>query len=144
MKNIFSIFLLVVSAIYLSFALTFPLFSKGIPGSGFLPQAIGVLLVILTSYDLVKNFKDSKGERLITTNIKDFLYTILIITAYIYLFSILGALLSTILFTVAVFLLFNKGKLKQNLILGISIPVIIFVLFEVLLNTGLPLGIFEI
>ncbi|AMQ07722.1 tripartite tricarboxylate transporter TctB family protein [Sporosarcina psychrophila] len=143
MKNIFSIFLLAISCIYFAMALNFPMFSKGIPGSGFLPQLIGIILIILTGYDLIKSYKSNKEDKAITTNFKEMIYLILIITAYIYLFSIIGALLSTVLFMVIVLLLFNKGKLKQNLLIGILVPVIIFVMFEVLLNTGLPAGIFE-
>lgn len=143
MKNIFSIFLLGISCIYFAMALNFPMFSKGIPGSGFLPQIIGIILIILTGYDLIKSYKLNKEDKVITSNFKEMIYLILLIMAYIYLFSVIGALLSTVLFMVIVLLLFNKGKLKQNLLIGIMVPVIIFVMFEVLLNTGLPAGIFE-
>lgn len=143
MKNIFSVFLLVFSGIYLVMALNFPTFSKGIPSSGFLPQLIGIALVILTGFDLIKNYKLNNEEKVITTYLIEMVYIILLIMAYIFLFPILGALVSTILFTVPVLLLFNKNKFKQNLFIGLSVPVVIYVLFEVLLNTGLPSGIFE-
>lgn len=143
MKNIFSLFLLVISCIYFSMALSFPMFSKGIPGSGFLPQIIGAILIVLTGYELIKNYKLNKEDKAITANLKEMLYLIILITAYIFLFSIIGALISTVLFMVLVLFLFNKGNLKQNLLIGILTPVIIYVMFEVLLNTGLPTGIFE-
>lgn len=143
MKNMFSLFLLVVSCIYLAMAFSFPMFSNHIPGSGFLPQLIGITLVILTGYDLFKSYKENKREKTERTHLSEFIYLILLIMAYIFLFSILGALLSTALFMVIVLFMFNKGKLKQNLLIGILVPVIIFVLFEVLLNTGLPSGVFE-
>ncbi len=110
MKNVFSMFLLAISCIYFAMALNFPMFSKGIPGSGFLPQFIGIILIILTGYDLIKNYKSNKEDKAISTNFKEMIYLILIITAYIYLFSIIGALLSTVLFMVIVLLLFYKGN----------------------------------
>ncbi|KXH87021.1 tripartite tricarboxylate transporter TctB family protein [Sporosarcina sp. HYO08] len=143
MKNIFTLFLLIVACTYLSLALSFPMFSKNIPGSGFLPQIIGVILVLLTAFDLIKNFKSSKEEKVDTTYLKEMIFVIVLCTAYVVLFNIIGAIFSTVLFTVAILFIFNKGKLKQNLTIGISVPIIIFVLFEVLLKTGLPAGIFE-
>lgn len=143
MTNIFKLFLLVVSCIYLTMAFKFSMFSNGIPGSGFLPQVIGLILVLLTAVDLVKSFKDSSKENFDLRHFKELILLILFCSMYVFLFNIIGALLSTVLFTGIVLFIFNKGKLKQNIIISILVPGLIFLMFEVLLQTGLPKGIFE-
>ncbi|HEY4553774.1 MAG TPA: tripartite tricarboxylate transporter TctB family protein [Bacillaceae bacterium] len=143
MKNMFSLFLFIFSGYYLSIAFSFPMFSKGIPGSGFFPQIIGVALVILTGFDLIKHYRENKSEAADRIGLKEMLMQVAICTLYIFLFNMLGAILSTILFTIATLLLFNKGKWKQNIVIGLAVPLVIFFLFEYLLQTGLPKGIFE-
>ncbi|GKV64025.1 MULTISPECIES: tripartite tricarboxylate transporter TctB family protein [Sporosarcina] len=143
MKNIFTIFLLVVSCFYLSIAFTFKFFSNDIPGSGFFPIVIGITLIILIAFDLIKNYKGNREEKISLLHISIFFKLLIVTTVYIAIFNILGALLSTILFMFVVLLLFNENKLKQNIILGLTIPLSIFILFEFLLKTGLPQGFFE-
>lgn len=143
LKNLFSIFLLVVSGFYVALAFRLPMFSKHIPGSGFFPRVVGITLIVLLIIELIKNVKDEQEDAFSMEHLRLFLLLIATTTVYIFLFNIFGAILSTILFMVAVLFLFNKGKRIQNLVLGISIPIALFILFEVLLNTGLPKGIFE-
>lgn len=144
LKNVFSLFLLLVSIFYFSIALSFEFYtSSNTPGDGFFPQIVGFLLILLTGYDFVKNFRRSQAESVSLTYIKDFVMLIVISTLYIFTFNILGALLSAIIFTLVVLLIFNQGKWKQNIIISLLMPGIIYFMFDILLNTGLPQGIFE-
>lgn len=143
MKNLFSVFLLVVSGFYVALAFRLPMFAKQIPGSGFFPRIVGIALILLLIIELIKNLKEKQEDSFSIKHLRLFLLLIATTTGYIFIFNVLGAILSTILFMMAVLFLFNREKHLQNLVLGISIPVVLFILFEVLLNTGLPKGIFE-
>jgi len=56
-------------------------------------------------------------------------------------FEPLGALLASILFLALVLSMINRGNHRQNALVSILVPVGLYVLFEVLLGSGLPPGL---
>lgn len=125
-------------------ALGFKFFTKdGVPGNGFLPQMSGGMLVLLTGIDFFKHYLENQEEKMNFSHLKDLLVLIALCILYFILFGIMGALISTIFFTITFLLLFNKGKWKKNLAIGVLLPILVFIGFEYLLQSGLPSGIFE-
>jgi len=57
------------------------------------------------------------------------------------LFEPLGALLASILFLALVLSVVNRGHHRQNALVSILVPVGLYLLFEVLLDSGLPPGL---
>jgi putative tricarboxylic transport membrane protein len=57
------------------------------------------------------------------------------------IFDPLGALLSSVVFLGLMLSLVNRGHHLQNAILTVGVPVTLYVLFEVLLDAGLPPGL---
>ena len=57
------------------------------------------------------------------------------------LFEPLGALLTSVLFLGGVLTLVNRGRHVANAILSVGVPLGLYLLFEVLLDTGLPEGL---
>jgi len=57
------------------------------------------------------------------------------------LFEPLGALLTSVLFLGGVLMFVNRGHLVANAILGVGVPLGLYLLFEVLLDAGLPEGL---
>jgi putative tricarboxylic transport membrane protein len=53
----------------------------------------------------------------------------------------LGAIVSCALFLAAVLFLLNRSSTVTNVVLSLAIPVLVYVLFQTLLNAGLPDGI---
>lgn len=143
MKNWFNLFVFVASVIYLSLAIPLPFMKDGVPGSGFLPIIVGLLLVILTGFDLVRNFNKNKEGSFSKSHLKDLGFLCLACLGYAFLFNILGALISTILFIFIVLCLLSRKTWKVNILTTILFSAFIFLLFEVALDVGLPMGILE-
>ena len=57
------------------------------------------------------------------------------------LFEPLGALLASILFLALALSVVNRGRHRQNALVSILVPVGLYLLFEVLLDSGLPPGL---
>lgn len=143
MRIFFSILLLLSSAFYLSLAFKLEFISDGVPGGGFLPRVTGLLLVVMTAYNFIKELKTDKNESYEKSNVIDMVKVMLITFFYILLFNILGALLSTLLFTIAILIFLNKGKWKANLIFSVAVTIFVFFMFDYFLNTHLPKGVLE-
>src|SRR5690606_23815507 len=110
-KKVFSLFLLLVSIFYFSIALSFDMYTSiDTPGDGFFPQIVGFLLMLLTGYDFIRNFRQNQTENVSLTYIKEFIALIVLSILYVFTFNILGALLSAIIFTLLVLIIFNRGK----------------------------------
>ena len=143
-RSLFSLFIFLSSAFYFCFSFTLPFFSNGIPGSGFLPGIIGIILVLLTGYNFIKEQKyDGEEETFDKDHLIDMLKIIIFTFMYVLFFNILGALLATFIFTIASLITLNKAKWIQNMIISSVVTIIVFIMFDYLLNTHLPLGIFE-
>nr|WP_309098389.1 tripartite tricarboxylate transporter TctB family protein [Fredinandcohnia onubensis] len=142
-KNIFSLLIVVFAGVYLFSSLQFPFMKDSRPGAGFLPILIAVGLLVLSLIDLIKSFKENKDSKMDRTFLKDFAMIVASIAIYILLFIFLGALIGTIVFTFIVLTLINKRKNLQNALISIIGPAVIYVFFEYLLDTNLPLGILE-
>lgn len=56
-------------------------------------------------------------------------------------FDPLGALLSSVLYLALMLSLVNRGRHVQNAIVSVTVPVALYLLFEVLLRAGLPPGL---
>jgi putative tricarboxylic transport membrane protein len=56
-------------------------------------------------------------------------------------FDPLGALLSSVLFLGLLLTMVNRGRHLQNAVVSVAVPVALYLLFEVLLDAGLPPGL---
>lgn len=142
-KNIFSLLIVIFAGVYLFSSLQFPFMKDSRPGAGFLPILIAVSLLALSIFDLIKSFNENKDSKLDRTFLKDFAMIAASIAIYIILFSVLGALIGTVIFTFIVLTFINKRKNLQNVLISLISSAVIFMFFEYLLDTNLPLGILE-
>jgi putative tricarboxylic transport membrane protein len=149
MKIIFSTFLFIVSLAYTQIGLGLNFFNDGKPGAGFLPIIVGVLLVLFTGVTLYQNTKEykntKKSSEVSSSNNsghgKDVILLIILIALTVLFLKLLGGLLAMILFVFAILFFFNRGKHLQNIVTSLVVPIVIFLLFEVWLNAGIPKGI---
>src|SRR5699024_11045064 len=100
MRIFFSLILLLSSAFYLSLAFKLEFISDGVPGGSILARVTGIIIVIMTVYKFVKEIKADRKESHEKSNVIDMIKVMLVTFLYILLFNILGALLSTLFFTI--------------------------------------------
>ncbi|MBD8067927.1 tripartite tricarboxylate transporter TctB family protein [Bacillus sp. PS06] len=147
MKLAFSAFLFIFSLAYTQIGLGLTFFKDGRPGAGFLPIIIGVFLIIFTGITLYKDVREFQYKKKSNENhhteanySKDVIFIIITIAITILLLKVLGGLLSMILFVFAIIFVFNRGKHLQNILVSLVLPTLIYLLFEVWLNAGIPKG----
>ena len=134
----------------------------GRPGPGYFPLIVGVLLILSTGINCVKDLSErirlkkeslaalgvsSEGESTQAVPeekvyIKDTVVVIALITLSILLLNQLGSILSMIVFMFIFLSYFNRGKLIHNIIYTILLPLSVHFLFDVWLRAGLPRGLF--
>jgi putative tricarboxylic transport membrane protein len=126
-------------------------------GAGFFPRVIGVLGVVLCCLAAVRSLRQGPREEPVPreepTLREDeeaaaggsrhpwtFLATVAGMAAFLFLLIPLGAYLTSGLVMFALLELLGRGHLARNAIISVLTPVILYVIFEVLLDAGLPPG----
>lgn len=117
---------------------TYGFWEGNTPGAGFLPFIIGVITALLAIVGFFKNGPPSfKVEK------KNFIPVIgaLLMIASI---SVLGMILSVLLFIILWLLFVEKFTIKRASILGVSTTLVIYVIFDTVLKVPFPKGIIGI
>ncbi|WP_426247184.1 tripartite tricarboxylate transporter TctB family protein [Nocardioides sp. LHG3406-4] len=153
-KVVFLLLVLAVLAVYseMAFELEWRT-AAGRIGPGFFPRVVGGLGIVLTLVALVQTVRapaatdetvpleDEVGDADLGHHPVPL---VLLLAACVVLASTLvalGAIVASAIFMVAVLTLLNRGHLVFNLVLGLGLPVALYVLLQTLLNSGLPEGI---
>lgn len=143
MRAVFLLTILLVAALYTTFAFTDLSFlsSTGRLGPGFFPRIIGSALVIACLGSL---FVDIKQGRLRAEG-SPFWLTIALVGllsfALILMLNVLGGLLAMVLFLFGSLSLLNRGRLTQNALIALLLPLGIYALFDLWLNAAMPEGL---
>jgi putative tricarboxylic transport membrane protein len=120
-------------------------------GAGFFPRVIGVLGVVLCCVAAVRSLRRVPREEPVPREDEDaaaggsrhpwtFLATVAGMAAFLFLLVPLGAFLTSGLVMFALLELLGRGHLARNAAISVLTPAILYVIFEVLLDAGLPLG----
>src|SRR5918994_497246 len=137
------------SGAFLAFALAYTLLAFGLPmmvecnqiGPGFFPRILGVMLIAASLYALVRDFREPADDDASS----DYWRTVALVTAIMFAFvamlSVLGALVAMVLFMFVTLYVLNRQGMITNVLLSILLPVSLYLLFDVWLNTTLPRGI---
>ncbi|QTF91905.1 tripartite tricarboxylate transporter TctB family protein [Halomonas sp. BM-2019] len=172
MRLWFSLFLFLVSTAYFFYGLSTLNFVTNIgrPGPGYFPAIVGGLLIVFTSVNLLKDLIATKrkelqpfrfAEVLASRQVQggdggsgeaeeeadrpvDVVLIVLCLTLLIGSITFLGGLLSMIVFMFVLMSIFNRKKLAMNVAYSIALPVLLYLLFDVLLNASLPRGVFGV
>jgi putative tricarboxylic transport membrane protein len=104
------------------------------PGGGFLPVTMGLIVIVLTLYGLIKD--NQPAEPVEKRNFAPLIGSVFMIAA-IYIF---GMLVSAGLFIIAWLIFVEKYPRKKSIIIGCSTTVIIWFLFRFILNVPFPQG----
>jgi putative tricarboxylic transport membrane protein len=142
MRVAFTAAILCVAVLYTYWAfaeLSF-LSSAGRLGPGFFPRIIGLLLIVACLLTLAGDLKRREGGALSSY----WRITLLIAGlsgAFILVLNLLGGLLGMAVYMLATLSLLNRGRMLQNVVISVCLPLVLFLLFDVWLNASMPPGL---
>lgn len=155
-RAVFLAVLLVILAIYtrMAFDLEWRTVAGRI-GPGFFPRIIGLLALAITVWALVTSLRpgavddedeivggeDEAGEADLGKHPVPLLLVIAAGVVLLLLFEPLGMIITGALFLAATLVLLNRGGTITNIAVSLGVPVLVYLLFQTLLNAGLPGGI---
>lgn len=114
------------------------------PKTGFLPQLVGYLAIVVSGYLLVRSLMgkgDAKDVKL-NCDFKRLGLLILSMALYIILFDVLGYLISTILLLIAAMKIGQVKGWKVPVIVAVCTAVFFYAVFKMFLSVPLPSGLF--
>jgi putative tricarboxylic transport membrane protein len=153
-KTVFLSVLLVVLAFYteMAFELDWRT-AAGRIGPGFFPRIVGVTSMLITAWSLVAAIRDPEAEDEVVAledevGDADFgkhpkLLSLMVLASVLFAATLvsLGAIVSTALFLILMLTMLNRGHLVLNAAIAVALPLGMYLLFQSLLNAGLPEGI---
>jgi len=155
-RSLFFTVLLVVMAIYTQMAFDMEWRTvAGRIGPGFFPRVIGVLSVAITLWALFTSLRpgavddeddvvgeDEAGEADLGKHPIPLVLVVAAAAAFLLIFFLpLGMIVGSALFLACTLFLLNRGRLVTNIAISLALPVLVYLLFQTLLNAGLPEGI---
>lgn len=148
-RAVFFGILLVVFAVYVQLALGMEWrTAAGRIGPGFFPRIIGGAGVVLTLVALVRSVRRAEAEPETGTDGPDLgrhprtmAIVVAASAALAAVFTVLGAVVAGALFLLGCLWLLNREHPVLNAVLGVGLAVGLYLLFQTLLNAGLPAGV---
>lgn len=155
-RSLFLAVVLVILAVYAQMAFDLEWrTAAGRIGPGFFPRIIGLLALAITIWALVKSLRagavddeeelvggeDEAGEADLGKHPFPLLIVIAAGVVLLLLFEPLGMIITSALFMAATLFLLNRGGTITNVAVSLGVPVATYLLFQTLLNAGLPDGI---
>ena len=151
-QTVFLGIVLVVLAVYLQLALDMQWrTTAGRIGPGFFPRIIGALGIVLTLVALVVSLRpaaeadpveeDEAGDADLGRHPGTMAIVVLASAGLAAAFTVLGAVVAGALFLLGCLWLLNRERPVLNAVLGIGVATGLYLLFETLLNAGLPAGV---
>lgn len=140
------------SGTFLVFAVAYTLLAFGLPmmtasgqiGPGFFPRILGMVLIATSMYALVRDVREPADDDAAS----DHRGTVVLVTAitaiFVAMLNVLGALAAMVLFMFVTLYVLNRKAVVTNVLLSVLLPVSLYLLFDVWLNTTLPQGLFAL
>lgn len=140
MRAGFLLALLVVAGFYtaVSFLELGYLSQTGRLGPGFFPRIIGASLVALCLYSLYADRRRGQRDDPLSPHWRVAAGVAALSAAFVALLTILGGLLSMVLFMAASLAFLNRGRPLQNALIAVLLPASVYLLFDVWLKASMP------
>lgn len=155
-RTAFFVVLLVIFGFYteMAFELDWDT-AAGRIGPGFFPRIIGLLGLLFTAIALAGSLRggadvdegmlagddDEMGEGDLGRHPVALLLLVVGAAAYVFFLTVLGAVVASIAFLAAVLWWLNPRHHVTNALVSLLLPVGMYLLFQTLLNAGLPVGV---
>lgn len=124
---------------YVAFAELSYLSSAGRLGPGFFPRIIGVALVALCAYSLYAD--RALAREPLPPFWRALAAMVALSAAFVVALEVLGGLVSMIAFMAAALAYLNRGRVLQNALLALVLPLAFYLLFKGWLNAAIPRGL---
>ena len=149
--NIISAFIgMFVSATAFRYTFTFKQFKNVPVGPEFFPRVLAVALFIFCVLLLLTNLRDTEANKktvptmsLKNRGMQKALAGLAIVTAYAFLWEVLGFLIITPIAIFSMTLLLGKRSYIKMIIISVGATAIVFIAFKHLLGIQMPLGFME-
>lgn len=143
-----SLLFMVVSAIVIldSFRLGFGWLPNEGPAAGYFPFYIAVTMAIASLFNLFKALRIGHNAHEVFVSKPAFKRVLaVLIPSFVYVFMVgfVGIYVASALFIIAFMLTLGKESIVRSLAVGISVPVVLFVMFEIWFLVPLPKGPLE-
>jgi hypothetical protein len=125
---------------YIAFAELNYLSSAGRLGPGFFPRIIGVSLVALCALSLYVDLKHLPAAESVAPAWRSAAVLALLSAVFIALLEPLGGLPSMIVFMAAALWILNPGRVLQNVLVAVLLPLGIYLVFQLWLKAAMPRG----
>jgi ABC-type transport system involved in cytochrome c biogenesis permease subunit len=136
-----AILFLAAAYTYVAFTELSYLSSAGRLGPGFMPRIIGVALVAMCVASLYADMKHLPPDEAVAPGWKSAAVLALLSGVFVVLLEVLGGLLSMIAFMAAALWILNRGRLLQNALIAVLLPIGMHVVFSVWLRASMPRGL---
>ena len=144
-ESIFALFMVLLCAAYLFFSQKIDIGTMNEPGAGFMPVVIGVTGLLISSIILIISLKEQvvkKAETISAVGMKRFIGCVAASILFIPVFKVLGTLIAVFALVLAMTKILGGQGWGRPIFLAATSSVIAYVLFIMILDVPLPLGIF--
>lgn len=141
-QEVFLGILLVVFAVYLQLALGMEWrTAAGRIGPGFFPRIVGGAGLVLTLAALVRSVRRGAPQAEPDRHPRTLAVVVAACAALVATFTVLGAVVAGALFLLGCLWLLDRAHPVRNAVLGLGVPLGLYLLFDTVLNAGLPAGV---
>ncbi|MDG1863917.1 MAG: tripartite tricarboxylate transporter TctB family protein [Yoonia sp.] len=112
-------------------------------GPGFFPRLVGVSAVAMTIWVIVDLLRDQRPEEDDASSWVDVVKLMVLALAYAVLLRLFGGFIATVIYLAMTLTVMNRGKYLQNVILSLTFPAGVYLLFDKLLNANMPPALFS-
>ena len=114
--------------------------SAGRLGPGFFPRIIGASLVVLSLYSLYADRRQVDAADGLSPDWRVAAGVAALSGVFVALLNVLGGVLSMVVFMAAALHFLNRGRVVQNALIAVLLPLGVYLLFEVWLKAAMPRG----
>ena len=112
-------------------------------GPGFFPRLVGVSAVVMTIWVIVDLLRDQRPEEDDANSWGDVVKLMVLALAYAVLLRLFGGFIATVIYLAMTLTVMNRDKYLQNVILSLTFPAGVYLLFDKLLNANMPPALFS-
>lgn len=113
-------------------------------GPGFFPRVIGVSGIVITLLAIFEELRNKQPQEGSAEQWREFGFLVALALCYAVLLRLFGGYVATALFLVVTLAHLNRGRLMQNLLIAVLVPVGIYFLFDKVLNASMPPALFAL
>lgn len=140
------LFVVLAGAVYYSYVafldLSF-LSRTGRLGPGFFPRIVGVAAIVMTVWVILDALRAGRAPDDESSTWGDVLVLMALVLAYAVLLRLFGGLIATVIYLGLTLSFLNRGRYRQNAVLSLAIPGVVYLLFDRLLNANMPPALFD-